>query len=152
MGEPKEIPDRRDAALKRLTAALANVRVPDGDVPDDSTFEFDAPQLPGDAKEVLALLAEAHNLPSDTKENQIKRHRTITHIAQHLHAIQQGPPSPAITSANFRPLSDAQNNLAQQMLVDDLCRQHPMLKGYIDNLKSQIETLTTKTDETNETA
>ncbi len=110
--------------------------------------KLDESKLPKDVRKVLALLAEAQELPSSNRSEHIIKAHQVNRITAHLHAIQQGPEAPIATAQNTRAVYAAQNENAKKIMAESLCRQYPVLKEYVSDrleeiaaLKAELETL-----------
>lgn len=108
----------------------------------DEIAQVDPVKFPKDVKKVLALLDEYRALPVTTRSEQQARQTKIDRLSQHLHEIQQGPPTPVVTSQNTSRISGAQNDMARKMLVDQLGQQWPIVR----ELSDQNEKLSTENE------
>lgn len=111
-------------------------------VPEESEGESaDAPDFPEvKLPKTLKATHEALNAARNEPDVRVRRHKTVL-LTNHLHALSQGTPAPAFTHDSRRAMADVQNRAAEEMQIEMLGRQFPVVKKWIDRLTAENKSL-----------
>lgn len=115
------------------TSHLKSVRPIESEPKPDEVAELPEVKLP----KTLKAIHEALGLARSEPDAHIRRHK-VGVLTKHLHELSQMPDAPALDA---KKLNAAQNRGAEEIQMEMLGRQFPVVKKWVSELKTENEAL-----------
>lgn len=126
-----------DLVEASATSHLRNVRLPGAPgAAEDELEELPEVEAPKTLKHAHEALTAAHK----ETDPRIRRHK-VSQVTAHLHRLSQVERPAPLSVKDARNLARSQNDAAEEMLLEMIGRQYPVVKKRIGELEAEILSL-----------